>query len=392
MGRRKKKGQAAADNPWDAEQDVVLAERTNLDSAARREKSARRMRRAVKWSALMAPVVLVFGFYAIGSATSSLNDATALVSAQSGNSTDAPGKAQAIAAVQSWLDADPSPIPDGHVISWDGSEAIAWPVMNPEENKITDQSQLEDQSKLYKRYVHSFTVQVDQKKDDSGNVLTPIRWYKVQELVAYSSTMGAAAIGTPSIIPDANAADPSWAASEQSWPYGLSAITPQAVSDAVGAWVTAFTSGSPTDLRVAVSDPDTGHSYAPLTGIVSAKWSINYSAYKVDAEAFQKGTGTSDTMMVNVTLTLDRGDIPASDTSNTRSLPTATYDLLVTGASSGSAKVVAWGAPNTAQLLTPYENATTPDRTGETSADTNGDSEESAPASQSGADDTQDGE
>lgn len=298
MARKKKQKNAADEGVdlWDVDNQTTLEERKNLSNSQSREKKTRRWRRAVVSVLVLSPVLLGLGGYGLLNASAANREAAKAIASQSGNTLDAPGKAQAWAEVESWLSETPSPLPDGKIISWDGAEKISWPILDTNTGQIVEESQATNltDSTTYTRYVHSFTVQVDEKTDSNGNVVTPTKWYNVQVLIAYSATKGSAVMGSPTITPEANSENNSWAADEQTWPNGVSGVVPRAVSDSVGAWVSAFTSGDSTKLRVYVSDPNSSNSYAPLTGIVSSKWTINYAAYKVsDSDLKNKVTSST---------------------------------------------------------------------------------------------------
>lgn len=90
---------------------------TDLEEAPRAgiepKKIARRARmfRFLAWtSIILAPIALIGWISSLGASTGS----------ESLSATSSPGRAAATEAVRSWLSADPSPLPGGEIISWDG--------------------------------------------------------------------------------------------------------------------------------------------------------------------------------------------------------------------------------------------------------------------------------
>lgn len=351
MGRRKVDTTAGEDRDlWGADA-VVREPRADIPEVRARHRSARRWRVLILACLVSLPLVLLSALVAVTES----GDATG--ADQSGaQALSAPGRAEAADAVAQWLAGTPAPLPDGHVVSYDGARLIPFP-------QDTDTTTAQSGDADYQRWEHSFTVQVDQILDKgSGQVLTPTRWYSVSVLVAYAPAVGAKVLAPPSMIPVPASSD-RITATAGIWPNTASASPTDAVTNAINAWVAAYTSGDPTAFTTAISDPNPAHSYVPLTGVVKAQWSAEAAAYELTDQEVKDDVSTSSTMIVQITLSLDRAGISAED-ANTVTLPATALDLLVTGAQSGAPKVVAWGPPGTGHLLTPYGNATTAQRAG----------------------------
>ena len=279
--------------------------------------------RARRWRRLVAANFVAFPF-----AVLALLMVTAqLITGSSGNQGQTSGdsvptvvRAEAIRAVDQWLGSDEPPLADARVAGWDGAEKMEWPDSIPEKDRT------------YDVWVARVLVSTDASVYVAG----------VQVTV---DAEGAAA-GVPSleVLPSAQ----EQSADSTRWP-GTSAVSVSgAVDRAVSAWAQAYTSGDPVALTTLVSDPDTQHSYLPISGFTSVTATVNSAAW----HAYPKG-GDPDTsqLMVNVTLAVERDGLstPAQ----------MTFDLLVTAPTTGSARVTAWGAPGSAPTLTPYSNAVT---------------------------------
>ncbi|MBW3068965.1 hypothetical protein GZ998_05485 [Actinomyces sp. 594] len=230
-------------------------------------------------------------------------------------------RAAALTEVEAWIGQDPSPLPAGaQVLGWDRAEPVPTP-----------------------RYAtaaswETWTAYV--------LVATDSAVYEVGTRVNYSAATDAAeAVGTPSldVLPTAEAG---W--SSDMWAGATSVTVDQTTDRAVNAWATAFASGDADALATVMADPDLGHTYIPLSGITGVSVSIDHAAARAVAE---DATPDASTLMVAVTLdiTRDGAERPVS----------IGYDLLVTGAGTGTARVVAWGPPGTGTDLAPWQNAVT---------------------------------
>lgn len=321
--------------------------RRSLDPI-RKERRKARFYKGLIWVLLSLSAIT-----AVGSLSVLGRDATSGDQAQSSQQIlNPPGKAEAVDAVSRWLGTDPAPLPGAHVVSWNGARQIETA------SSAAGNGLLASENESAQRWVHSFTAQVDATFDDNGNKLTPTRTYTIEQLVGYLPSQGASAVGNPALTPNAPT-DATMQVDEAAWPNGVSTSPTQPVQNAITAWVSAYTSGDPATLSTAVSDPDTSHAYIPLTGVVQAKWTSIGAAYLLSGKEVKDNASTSDTEVVQVSLQIDRQGVTEQDNVT---LPEMHLDLLLTGAQSGSPKVVAWGAPGTGHLLTPFQNATTAGR------------------------------
>lgn len=247
------------------------------------------------------------------------------------------GKTAAVEAVEAWLATAPQPVPGGRVSSWDGFETVKKPVAVNDKQKIT--------AVTYDVEIHHFTI-------TTGTGASLIAFTSEVEVLV-DKTLGAKVTTTPTLIPRAAPATTTWT-SVQTWLGLQQADTPKPVTDAVNAWSAAFTSGKPEVLRLAVGDPNAGHAYIPLTGLIQATTAITSSAPIPLANPDAKSTQ----MLVRVTMTVvwQGQSIPEKGTS-TAALPLITYDLLVDGSDTAAPRVVSWGGPGSGPSLTPYSTA-----------------------------------
>lgn len=259
------------------------------------------------------------------------------------NQVDSPGKAAAVIEMNEWMDAVPAPIRGGKIVSWNGYDSKTPP-------KIAESLEDEIRAVAYNVETHHFIVM-----DDTGNR------YSSDVAVAVSADDGAVALGSPSLTPIAPPAT-GWA-SEGAWFDVVDATANEDVGPTVQEWAKAFTSGDPKTLRLYVGDPDSAHSYVPLTGVES------YTAEPSDAAAIpviEDGVikaGDPEQIILRVTLQLLwKGAIALDD--DGRPIPqdehgdnTISYDVLVDKANTASPKIVAWGGAGSGTSLEPYSNA-----------------------------------
>lgn len=252
--------------------------------------------------------------------------------AQVQSSVDSPTKSTAMIEVRNWLAADPSPLPGGTVLSWDGAK-------NQQEYKITT---AENGDTIEQQGIELHKISVT---TPSGAIFTTT----VQ--VGYSPVRGAQVIGKPTLLPTAPNDTGSWP-NLKTWP-GLVAATPSdAVQQSVRAWVTAFTSGDPNSLRLTVGDTQAGRSYVPLVQANATNVSL------VEAASFKNDDGTTnpepDRIVARVTfnVTWDGQDVGSG-----ARLGELTYDVLIDKANTAAPAVVAWGGAGTGESLTPFTNA-----------------------------------
>lgn len=279
------------------------------------------------------PLAVLFGFVSVGLIQALNAEKPAQV--ESFDTNNSAGKPAATRALIDWLSADPSPLPDGQLISWDGFDVEEPPAPTDDTEKPV----------TYHFELHRFTLE----RNDS------LYHASVQVVV---DGAGVSVMGTPNLLPILDA--PVTASSP--W-FGLGTATPsEAVVSSVEEWATAFTSGDPTALRRVTRDQNASSTYVPLTGIEtlqSAK--ITTASYQVIPAADGKTKGDKTKMIVQVTLEVWwDGQTPTEEQLLSPKPPTAqkiTYDLLVLQADTDAAYVVAWGEPGTGPDLKPKVNA-----------------------------------
>ena len=315
-----------ASNQWLEAQEVPRAGLPDSNKMARRSRFYRVLIKACIFVVLP---LLLFGmvvqFVAAGkSATAPTPTTTGQVLS------DSPGRAAATVALTTWINTAPSPLPGGAILQWSGATAVPISTAVPAPAGAPPPT---------------FTTEVD-----SFVVIVPATgaMFNASLQVAVDPRGGAAAISTPSLTPFAPVSDDGWNTGA-TWP-GTTAATQvsDAVNQAVRAWATAYISGDPSVLRVAVGDPDLSHDYTPLVGAGSATATVSASAVLADPSE----------LLVRAQVSIVwNGQIVDP---NKPVAPTS-FDLLVSRATTAAPEVVAWGAPGTGTTLTPYANASTRD-------------------------------
>lgn len=250
-----------------------------------------------------------------------------------------PSSSTATIAVKQWLEADPSPLPGGEIISWDEYQQA--PLPTGEQAKAFEESGIESVE------VHSFTV-----ASKTGTK------YKVQvQLAVADGGEDSSVIGAPSLGPVAPPVE-GIGSNLSPWPTLPDGTTTDEISTAITVWAKAFASGDPALLLNAVGDPRKGVSYVPLSGMV-----LNADEFNIKAVGQKWGEGeepsaeaTPKQMLVQVAFDAYWPGTVAENTSG-ESLPTLTYDLLIDKANTASPKVVAWSGPGAGYWLEPYANA-----------------------------------
>jgi hypothetical protein len=291
----------------------------NGQAAGEHAAKARRWRRLVRANFIAFP----FAILALMMALSQLINVQADKQTQvSGDGVPTAVRAQALDTVSDWLGSDRSPLSEATVAGWDGAEKLEWPKSSDEKDRT------------YEVWVAHVLVST------SSNVYVA----GVQITVGDD---GASVAGAPSLetVPSGDRESMSEGAQ---WPGTDVTPASDSVTRAVQAWAEAYTSGDPVRLATVVADPDTSHSYTPISGFTKVTATINSAAY----HAHKKGSDPDESqMMARVTLAVDRDGLsqPAQ----------LAFDLLVTDPTSGSAKIAAWGAPGSGPTLTPYANAIT---------------------------------
>ncbi|XKH58621.1 hypothetical protein LG293_16345 (plasmid) [Citricoccus nitrophenolicus] len=253
----------------------------------------------------------------------------AALMATSSQETSPAAKQAAMKEVQEWLDSDPAPLPGGHIISWDGVTSSEPATENTDGDQVTVIPGYE---------VHTFTL---------GTGGTANFTSRVQ--VSVDDALGVLVQGNPSLEPIL----PTALAAADPWPGVSAEAPPEPVMQAANSWADAYTSGDSAKLGLLTGDPDTAHSYLPLTGASGA----------TDAASGTAAIREDGYMVVRTSFT-PLWNVPAPAPTTPDAVPAdpaeatpVTYDLLVDKADTASPVVVAWGGPGGLDDLTPYGNA-----------------------------------
>jgi hypothetical protein len=243
-------------------------------------------------------------------------------------------KAAAMLEVKNWLAHEPSPLPGGSLLSWDGAEIQAEPSITV--NKDTNQTE-----EVQGLQLHTMTV-----ASTTGAVFTTT----VQ--VAYSPVRGAKVVGTPTLVPKAPNDSSQWP-NLTTWPGYTKVTTTDAVTQSATAWVEAFTSGNPDKLRLAVGDTAVNHSYVPLSQAIASDVRVVEVAARKSADTGSEEKAPSQ-VIARVSFAIKW---VGQDVGRATVLSRVTYDVLIERAETNAPIVVAWGGTGTGASLKPYGNA-----------------------------------
>ena len=275
------------------------------------------------------PLMVFMGAGMMAQATTPVTSDHAAVSAAANSSK---GKSEAFRALQEWISTDPSPLPGGVIISWDGFETELPPAPTTEEEKAAALS--------YVFETHTFTVARGESM-----------WHADIQITV-DDILGATVTSPPSLTPiplaEVIPRDP--------WFSLLSASPTPAVTQAVEAWSAAYAGGSSDALHQIVQDRDAGRSYLPLYGVqelVSTK--IIAAGSPIDEE----GAAVTDVLILRAEIGFWwKGGKPVVASNQQMPSPTpVSYDLLVIHADTATPVVVAWGPPGSGPSLVAYQNA-----------------------------------
>jgi hypothetical protein len=128
------------------------------------------------------------------------------------------------------------------------------------------------------------------------------------------------------------------------WPTLRNVVSSPTVStaftQALDGWAQAFTTGTPSQIALAVGDANALDHYQPLSGVSQMQSvTVDYT--------YQAPKATQDLTEVTMTLKMRGVTQPVQ----------LTYDLLVERALSSAPTIVAWGPPGSGPTLVPYQNA-----------------------------------
>lgn len=325
MARKNKKAtQAKQPGMFDgAEASDDLLRVNHAAPAQALHESRGRRRRALVWT-----FIIVGVFSTLAALNLALNPAP-VPEQESTSSTEvnfSAGKSAAQARVAAWLAQDPSPLPGGYVVSWDGFDLIEGGVPKNENDNPANAAEL-----------HYFTLATLA----GGKTV----FYDATALVSISDELGAIAAAEPTLMPRVPAATQGW--SSQVWPGYETAALPDAAVQSVTAWAAAFT-GTADALRLYLGDEDSSHSYMPLSGARVIAAAIPSAGYiKVE------GVETPKVIIARVELTIAWSSAPDAKGSKVM------YDVRIEQAHTASPKIVAWGPAGTGPALVKFGNAVT---------------------------------
>jgi len=324
-----RKQRRASRSVWEDQSTDLNPQAPSVVRAVRAEKWKRRALTTIAWGVIPVCALVSLGFVSANVAPKpGLDMATASLLTNSSE-----GKSVAYAAVQEWLEAAPSPLPGGVLVSWDGYTVQEPPKAN------TDNG---EQQIMYRFENHAFTAARGAQQ------------FTITVQVAVDDTAGATVTATPSISPIANVKVPGTIVP---WFGYDSTSASQDVQKAVDAWADAFTSGDPDILLRAVQDKNTSHAYLPLSGVADVDEVVIIAAGYKPVEGEKVTNPDQILVRAEIRVWWD-GQEPVDENGNDREAPEPiTYDLLIADAGTASPYVVAWGGPGSGPALTPYMNA-----------------------------------
>ncbi|PWG66681.1 hypothetical protein [Bifidobacterium callitrichidarum] len=294
-------------------------------------------RKKTSWVRILMTMIAFGAFMALPislGASSTANNSLSKVEAYVAKSSDVkPGKQAAMEAVTSWLDGDSSPFPEGTSnLIWDEARRIG---TTTDGEGVTTATWSHTFSFISK--ADGTTRQCSQLIDVSGGVSTPN--------------------GKPSLLPMQTVNSTS-SSTGTTAPSGYRRIdSTDTLTQIIRQWAKVYVGKDANALTVNVADPNTQHAYQPAAIGTLSNVGINWAVYS--QEGLKKGE-TSPYAAVSVTITFtpygektDKGTDTVSHYSNS----TTSMCLLVKNPTSGSAKVVDWGADGYIKGLKPYRNA-----------------------------------
>jgi hypothetical protein len=328
MARNNRKNEGApAPLGWlDNAHELPRADIEMKDRAAKRQKFFRRSIVGIVYVAF--PLSMLCNFAVVPKVL----DAKPVAAAQQSQLTSET-KPAAMLAVQTWLAQNPSPLPGGQLLSWDGVDIQAQPEIsvNPDNGQTTEKQGLQ---------LHHMTVAAS-----TGQV------FDTTVQVGYSKFRGAQVIGEPTLIPRAPDDKAQWP-NLTSWPDLTKVTASDAAVAAVNTWVEAFTSGNPDKLRLAVGDPADNRSYVPLSQVTATAVNVPEAAARIDPKADTNTKPSEIIARVSFAVQWQGQDLGRSQTPSRVS-----YDVLIKKADTAAPVVVAWGGVGTGENLSEYMNA-----------------------------------
>lgn len=284
------------------------------------------------WFAVVSlPVLMVASIFTISNMSTEIEDMRDVIANQKLDASS-PGRALATETVRKWLAQEPSPLPGGYLVSWDGATKV------PFNTRINDNNQDVSAKDLYDAEVNNFTLA------DSNNQL-----WTASLLMKIDKRDGSATpYGGPSLAYKAPASSDGWDDGSP-WP-GINSevdVIGDSVKTAVAAWAKAYASGDPAQLRQVTGDEDSSHAYIPLYNVADITTEVEDGA--------PLEWGKTDTVIANVQMAITWQNQPTVENSET-TIPVS-MDVLVERADTGSPVVVAWGPSGTGPTLQKFGNA-----------------------------------
>lgn len=306
----------ARKNPWDS--DLFDGPREDIPRTGKVPKAQRRIRRYTKfafWS--LVPLTALFLITVMALLSKGAQDEEVDPNAAS---TDLSSRALATQTVKTWLGSDPAPVANGLFVSWDGARRA--PAIVAEDSNGKSVGDPVD--------IHTLTIA-------SGETLMHV------EVPVEITSVGPIVAGNPSIFPYV----PIQSDSASAWRGSISPVgtNQDAIELSVQSWADAYFSGDPDKLRQEVGDPNSQHSYIPLSGM-----DVTATVNEVSALEETDSSAPSKTVIARISLTKVAG-------AEEEQYEPMDFDVLVSGADTASPRVVAWGGAGTGPSLTKYGNA-----------------------------------
>ena len=305
------RGERMVDNPWDA--DLENGPRQDVARTGRVFRNATFQRRFLKAMVYGMPVLLVI---VTGALLSVLDRPARPAAVRPGLSA---GRVQGR--------------PGAHLVSWDGVSRV-----RDLGGAGRDAKARGDRKDEWPVDVHSLTVAAS-----SGQV------FRAQVAVAVTSA-GPVVASRPSLVPyppvSGQEAKAAWQGA-----IDVRGLESRDVSLAVTSWAEAYFSHDAGRLRQVVGDRDKGHAYVPMPAATSVTAKIaTVSALRPVGES-----QTASTVIARVSVTPVWGK-PQGEGGQAKGA-SVEFDVLISGASTASPRVVAWGGPGSGPSLKPYQNA-----------------------------------
>lgn len=320
-------------NSWDSfDEAPEETRREGLPVMSRKERGVKSLRRYV-WFSSLAFVPLLFLTLFLAASTYVAQPATSSSVGATLSNDQALERSLVLQEVTTWLNKDPSPLPNTRIVGWDGLDTVPAPAkpQGPEQE--------------WPEYrTHRVSVVQTLKSGHEDVTL----FYTVSVTIA-DDGFGPAVVGKPSALP---APTPAERSDIPMWPGGKATEVSNDVQVAVKSWAEAFSSGDSAKLRVLVGDSSSEHFYQPLPGVEVIDVTVA-GAMVAPWEKTDSDKPISD-IVVRANLSVRWNGQGATQTFTPMS-----YDLLVVGANTAAPRVIAWGGAGSGPNLKAGYNALT---------------------------------